>query len=312
MAHNCCLYYGASLAAYGFPNHPFGVDRHDVFIRAMEQSGLMDEVDHGNPVSATQLQIEYFHNHDYVEKVKALSLIGRGMLDHGDTPAFKAVYEAASTVVGTGLRALDDLMAGRYKRAFIPIAGLHHARRDIASGFCVFNDCGVLIESLRRDYGIKRVAYVDIDAHHADGVFYAFESDPDLIFADLHEDGRFLYPGTGFSEETGKGPADGTKLNIPMRLSANDEDFLEAWKQVEDYLQDTKPEFILFQCGADSIKGDPITDMEYSEQSHAHAAGRLRIIAEQYAKGRLLVMGGGGYNRNNLARAWCAVIKKLL
>ena len=88
-------------------------------------------------------------------------------------------------------------MAGSARRAFIPIAGLHHASRGHAAGFCVFNDCGVAIEMLRRRHGLQRVAYVDIDAHHGDGVFYAFEDDPDLLFADLHEDGRYLYPGTG-------------------------------------------------------------------------------------------------------------------
>ncbi|NOY66908.1 MAG: acetoin utilization protein AcuC [Gammaproteobacteria bacterium] len=312
MAEECCLYHGDSLAAYGFPGHPFGVDRHDVFMRAFEQAGLMAQVGHGQPVMATQKQIEYFHAHDYVEKVKMLSAAGQGLLDHGDTPAFKGVYQAAATVVGTGLQALEDIMFAKYQRAFIPIAGLHHARRDIASGFCVFNDCGVLIETLRRNYGINRVAYVDIDAHHGDGVFYAFEDDPDLIFVDLHEDGRFLYPGTGFAEETGKGQASGTKLNIPMRIRADDDDFLVAWEQVEAYLNKNQPEFILFQCGADSIKGDPITDMEYSEQSHAYAAERLRVIADQYSDGRLLVMGGGGYNHDNLARAWCAVMEKLV
>ena len=308
----CAVYHGDALAAYGFPDHPFGTDRHDAFIRAIQQAGLSRQVAHAEPVMASQSEIERFHTHEYVEKVKALSATGRGLLDHGDTPAFKCVYEAAATVVGTGLQALNDILQGNIRRAFIPIAGLHHARRDIASGFCVFNDCGVLIESLRQKYNLNRVAYVDIDAHHGDGVFYAFENDPDLIFADCHEDGRFLYPGTGFAEETGKGSAEGSKLNIPMRMRANDDDFLLAWEKVEAFLHKNEPEFILFQCGADSIKGDPITDMEYSERSHAYAAKRLRVMADQYAQGRLLAMGGGGYNRDNLARAWCAVVEQLI
>jgi len=311
MSYECCLYHGKALASYGFPDHPFGIDRHDVFMDAAEKDGLLDRVAHGLPQVASVQQIEAFHTHDYVDKVKRLSATGQGLLDLGDTPAFKGVYEAAATVVGTVLQALSDIMSARYRRAFVPIAGLHHARREIASGFCVFNDCGVLIETLRRQYNMRKVAYVDIDAHHGDGVFYAFEDDPDLIFADLHEDGRFLYPGTGFAQETGRGKAKGTKLNIPMRMQANDADFLQAWEQVESHLHEHPIEFILFQCGADSMAGDPITDMVYSEQSHAYAAKRLRVLADQYTDGRLLAMGGGGYNRDNLARAWCAVLEQM-
>ena len=113
-----------------------------------------------------------------------------------------------------------------------------------------------------------------------DGVFYSFEDDPDLIFADIHQDGRTLYPGTGFVNETGTGPAEGTKLNIPVPPFSNDTVFQEVWPIVEDYLRKHEPEFILLQCGADSIKGDPITNMEFSPASHAYAAEKLCIIAD--------------------------------
>ena len=116
-----------------------------------------------------------------------------------------------SVVVGATLNAAAAIMKGQCRRAFVPIAGLHHAGRDHAAGFCVFNDCGVAIELLRRNSGLERIAYVDIDAHHGDGVFYAFEDDPGVIFADLHEDGRYLYPGTGARTETGKGAGGGNE-----------------------------------------------------------------------------------------------------
>ena len=170
-----------------------------------------------------------------------LSQRGSGLLDAGDTPAFPGVYEAAANVVGGTLEALAAIVTGPVRRAFIPIGGLHHATRDSAAGFCVFNDCGVAIEAARRNYGIRRVAYVDIDAHHGDGVFYAFEQDPDVLFADLHEDGRYLYPGTGSRSETGRGPAIGTKLNIPLPPGAGDDVFLTAWQEVERYLEQAEP-----------------------------------------------------------------------
>jgi acetoin utilization protein AcuC len=222
------------------------------------------------------------------------------------------VFEAASHVVGATLNAVDAVMSGTVRRAFIPIAGLHHAAKGSAAGFCVFNDCGIAIEHLRRNHGVKRIAYVDIDAHHGDGVFYAFEADPDLLFADLHEDGRSLYPGTGAASETGAGQAVGTKLNIPLPPGADDNHFRRAWAGVEEFLVAGKPEFILFQCGADSLEGDPITHLRLSEAAHAHAAGRLCAIADQLGHGRVVGMGGGGYNRRNLARAWTRVVGSFL
>ena len=181
-----------------------------------------------------------------------------------------------------------------------------------AGGFCIFNDIGVAIETLRSEYNVERIAYVDIDAHHGDGVFYSYEDDPNVIIADIHEDGRFLYPGTGFANETGKGKAEGTKLNIPMPPSANDEQFAAAWKRVDAFLTEQRPEFILLQAGADSIHGDPITHMEFTASAHAMAAQSLARIADELCDGRLVATGGGGYNRDNLAAAWTGVVKELV
>jgi len=307
------VYVGEALAAYGFgEEHPFGPDRMYAFQARMQELGLDSKVTIREPVQATETQILRFQAKDYLEQVKRQSLSGFGYLDACDTPAFKGIFEAASTVVGTVLAALDDIVSARCRQAFVPIAGLHHARRDAAAGFCVFNDCGIAIETLRQQYGIQRVAYVDIDAHHGDGVFYAFEDDADLVFVDFHEDGRYLYPGTGAVEETGKGPATGTKLNIPMPPGAGDELFFKAWEPAEAFLDQAKPEFILLQCGADSLAGDPITHLEYTAQVHRHVARRLKLLAERHCGGRLLALGGGGYNRDNLARAWTAVIEALL
>jgi acetoin utilization protein AcuC len=307
------VYLGEELATYGFgEGHPFGPDRMHVFWKQMLARGLDKRVQLRQPQQASEEQILAFHTASYVQRVRRQSKSGTGYLDAGDTPAFSGVFEAAATVVGTVLAALDDILVGRCRQAFVPIAGLHHAGRDTAAGFCVFNDCGIAIEALRRRYAIQRVAYVDIDAHHGDGVFYAFEDDPDLIFVDLHEDGRYLYPGTGFIEETGIGVAKGTKLNIPMPPQADDQTFFRMWESAERFLDQARPAFILMQCGADSLAGDPITHLQYSEAAHRHAAVRLKLLAEQHCQGRLLALGGGGYNRDNLARAWTAVVEALL
>ncbi|MGB5256128.1 MAG: hypothetical protein WBN44_02660, partial [Woeseiaceae bacterium] len=282
------------------------------FHAELDKAGFHDNIVFGHPRPALVDELALFHTPDYIDKVSRLSAAGKGWLDDGDTPVVPGIYDAASAVVGAVLCAADEIMHGNHRRAFVPIAGLHHAARNNAAGFCVFNDCGIAIEYLRHEFGLKRIAYVDIDAHHGDGVFYGFESDPDLLFADIHEDGRFLYPGTGAREETGSGSAVGTKLNIPLAPGAGDDDFRAAWARVEAYLDEMQPEFIILQCGADSLEGDPITHLCWTEEAHAEAAAALCRLADRHCAGRIIATGGGGYNRRNLARAWTRVVQSFI
>lgn len=307
------VYAGGRLGDYHFgAEHPFGPRRHDAFVDRLRALGLDRRCRMVEPVSATRADIERFHTAAYIDRVQRASLDGQGYLDRGDTPAFVGAYEAAARVVGTVLQAVDDLMHDRTRHAFVPIAGLHHARRDAAAGFCVFNDCAIAIETLREVYGVQQVAYVDIDAHHGDGVFYAFDGDPALCLVDLHEDGRFLYPGTGALRETGSGAARGTKLNVPMPPGADDRAFFAVWDKAEAFIDRARPEFVILQCGADSIAGDPLTHLAYSSAAHAHAATRLCALADRHDAGRVLALGGGGYDLDNLATAWCAVVAAML
>jgi acetoin utilization protein AcuC len=257
-------------------------------------------------------ELQLFHTPEHIRFVMERSQAGSGWLDGGDTPAFRGVFEAASCVVGASLTATEWILAGSHRRAFVPIGGLHHASRQRAAGFCVFNDCGVVIEHLRRDHGMARVAYVDVDAHHGDGVFYAFEDDPGLIFADLHESGQSLYPGTGADTEIGSGAAAGTKLNVPLPAGAGDAEFAAVWPQMLAHVAGFEPEFFILQCGADSIAGDPITHLQLSSACHARAAADLCALADRLGHGRVLALGGGGYDRGNLARTWSDVVQALL
>ncbi len=306
------LYVGDELARYGFPDgHPLGADRQGAFYREAAAQELLEKVPVRAPRVATREEIERFHSKRHVEKVMHAERDRLEYLDNGDTPVFPGVYRASATVVGSALDGLSRVMAGECKRTFQPIGGLHHAGRDHAAGFCVFNDLGVLIETLRSGYDVRRVGYVDIDVHHGDGVFYAFEDDPDLIFADIHEDGRHLYPGTGSEDETGTGKAKGTKLNIPLAPRSGDREFAQVWPRVAAHLTRFEPEFLVFQCGADGLKGDPLAHLEYSPAAHAHAAQSLVQIAGRFCKGRLMAFGGGGYDRSNLAKAWSAVLREI-
>jgi acetoin utilization protein AcuC len=170
----------------------------------------------------------------------------------------------------------------------------------------------VAIEHLRRTYGMARIAYIDIDAHHGDGVFYGFEDDPDLIFADLHESGESLYPGTGSDGETGRGAAEGTKLNVPLPAGAGEAEFAVVWPRMLAHVERFNPAFFILQCGADSIGGDPITHLNLSSACHARAARELCVLADRVGHGRVLALGGGGYDRPNLARTWNGVVEALL
>ena len=307
------LYVDDALGRYGFPHgHPFGPDRQDAFWNEADKQGLPKRVELRASRAATREEIERFHERAHVERVRVLSDEGDGLIDHGDTPAYPGVYDASAHVVGAALDALERVMSGECRRTFQPIGGLHHARRAGAAGFCVFNDCGVVIDTLRTRYGVQRVAYVDIDVHHGDGLYYPFEADPDFVYADIHEDGRFLYPGTGYSYEQGTGPGVGLKLNIPLQPGAGDREFYDAWERVIEHLRAHRPEVIVFQCGADSLAGDPLAHLRYTPKAHAYAARSLCALANELAQGRIMGFGGGGYNRGNLAAAWCAVLDEFI
>ena len=300
-----------NIASYGFgDDHPFGPDRHGAFHRYLTDSGVSSLVHlAASEYMAVRADIERFHTNEYIDRVIAHCQLGKGFLDNGDTPAIQGLYESSLAVVGASLFVTEEVISGRFKKAFVPIAGLHHARRNSAGGFCVFNDIGVVIETLRKIHGVNRIAYIDIDAHHGDGVYYSYEKDPNLIFVDVHEDGRFLFPGTGFAEEIGIGPAKGTKKNISLQPGDGDVEFQENWPHIQTFLDDSEPEFFILQCGADSLLGDPITNLALSEKSHYLAAQSLTVLAEKHAKGRIIALGGGGYNRDNIGRAWTQVVK---
>lgn len=313
MTNTACVTIGEEIGRYGFPGgHPFGPHRMGVFWDEAKRQGLDKKVCIQKPIPAPRDALLRFHTEAYVSLVEERSITGSGLLDHGDTPAFPGVFEITSHVVGSVLDCTDGIMAGRCRRAFVPIAGLHHARPERAGGFCVFNDAGIAIRTLREKYGIKRIAYIDIDAHHGDGVFYGFEDDPDLIFADLHQDGRTLYPGTGSPDETGKGTAVGKKLNLSLPPGAGDSYFMQVWPQVVTFLQEHEPEFFILQAGTDSIAGDPLTQLRLSPITHFVVATRLMQMAETIGHGRFLGLGGGGYNSNNIAKGWCEVVRAIV
>lgn len=263
------------------------------------------------PIAATDEDLLVFHKKEYIEHVKEVSKTGLGDLNSYDTPVFKGVYEASLFPVGSTLAGLRGIMEGRFDHFFNPVGGLHHASEDEARGFCVFNDSGIAISKALFDFNLGSVAYIDIDAHHGDGIYYEFEPDPRVIIGDIHEDGRYLYPGTGNERETGRGHGMGSKLNIPLPPGSTDREFFKAVDRVEEFVREAKPEFIFFQCGSDGLAGDPITDLKYSPAAHAYAAKKFHGLSHDICQGRILAMGGGGYNPANVSAAWMEVAKEL-
>ncbi|MEM1946459.1 MAG: acetoin utilization protein AcuC [Candidatus Caldarchaeum sp.] len=304
---------GEELLKYSFPEpHPLNKIRLERFYELLgKESSLAEDLVFTKPVKATYDEILLFHSESYVKFVEEKCRQGHGYLDYGDTPAFPGCFEAASYVVGTTLDILKRILKGEFAAGFNPMGGLHHARRDRAGGFCIFNDAAIAIEYLLKVEHVNNVAYVDIDAHHGDGVCYDFYSDERVIYADIHQDGRTLYPGTGFRNETGGGKAKGRKLNIPLLPFSGDGEFFKAFQEVENFIKQFEFDFLLLQCGADALMGDPLTNLQYSPEAHRYAASSLKKIAEEKCSGRILARGGGGYDPDNVARAWTAVVKAL-
>lgn len=275
------------------------------------KGGDSSKIDLVDPVAGSEEDLLVFHTKEFINRIKLASKTSGGLLDSEDTPAFRGMFEASLYPVGNSLNGLRLIMEGKVDHFFNPVGGLHHAGPDAARGFCVFNDCVIAISRAFNDFKLRKVAYVDIDAHHGDGVYYEFEPDPRVVIGDIHEDGRYLYPGTGAETESGTGSGLGTKMNIALAPGSGDAEFFEAFDKVEGFVRRSKPEMIFFQCGADGLAGDPITDLRYTARAHAYATKKLHVLAHKVCGGRMLAMGGGGYDPANVSAAWLEVVREL-
>jgi acetoin utilization protein AcuC len=305
------IVYGPDLLKYDFgPEHPFNVIRGALTYSLMQESGLLaaPQVQVVTPTAASDDELLTFHTKHYLEFARNACERGQGFLDGGDTPAVKGGYEAGQTIVGGSLRAVEMIMEQQTRYALVPIGGLHHGHPGRASGFCIFNDVAICIHRLRQKYGVGRIAYIDMDAHHGDGVVYGFYDDPQVLTIDFHEDGRYLFPGTGETTEMGRGLAAGTKVHLPMPPYSSDASFIYAFDElVPELLQRFRPEFIMLVAGVDAHGGDPLSDMNYSRESYLHAVRSLKQAAAEYCDNRLIVWGAGGYNPASCAIRWTEI-----
>lgn len=321
------LVYDERLTAYNFgPSHPMQPSRLILTVELLRALDLLAE-----PGAcllpfqpATREELQLVHAGEYVDAVAALSAdpaaaLGRlrdqalrAGLTQGDNPVFRGVHEASALVAGATLAGARAVMDGTVAHAFSVAGGLHHAHHDHAAGFCIYNDPAIAIAGMRQQYGC-RVAYVDVDAHHGDGVQERFYDDPHVLTISLHESGRYQFPGAGFVEETGEGAGYGYAANLPLEPYTGDELFLSAFRAVvPPLLRSFHPDLIVVEAGVDSHYTDPITHLATTTNLWPPLIGELHGLAHELCGGRLLVTGGGGYQPHTVApRAWTLVFAAL-
>ncbi len=256
------------------------------------------------PRPATESEILTYHSPEYIQAVRAFG-DGENSPDPaqfnfgpGDNPIYAGIYDAAALSTGASLKAAELLTSGEVDAAFSISGGLHHAMPGYAYGFCVFNDPVIAIKALLAQG--MRVAYVDIDCHHGDGVQHAFYETDAVLTISIHESGAFLFPGTGFTQETGAGRGRGYSVNVPLYPSTGDDTYLWAFREVVPPLVEAfQPDVLVTQLGIDSHFRDPITHLALTVQGFGEAVARFSGLAPRW-----LALGGGGYDLHAVARAW--------
>jgi acetoin utilization protein AcuC len=284
--------------AYDFGDHPMNPIRLDFTIRLARELGVLDQVQLLSPVAATQAELLAVHDPDYLDAVRAASsdpsFAGYG-LGTDDDPVFPGMYDASALIAGGSGVAARTVWSGAAAHAVNIAGGLHHAMRDRASGFCVLNDVVLGINALL-DGGAERIAYVDVDVHHGDGVQAAFWDDPRVLTISLHQDPRTLFPGTGFASETGGPNAEGSALNVALPPGCDDSGWLRAFTAVvPGAVRAFAPQVLVTQCGCDTHHEDPLANLQLSVDGQRTAIATLHRLAHEVAGGRWVAFGGGGY-----------------
>lgn len=316
MSRNARLIYSPDYTTYYFnDDHPFNQRRLLLMHDLMSSYGLLAESDIIAPRMATDEELALVHDARYIQFVrdqghseKELPQAASYGLGTEDVPCFQNMHESAALIVGGTLNAVDAVMKGQAEHAFNPAGGLHHAFRGRASGFCIYNDCSVAIAYLRKHWN-ARVMYIDTDAHHGDGVQWAFYDDPNVLTVSIHETGKYLFPGTGNLSERGDGSGYGFSVNVPLDAFTEDDSFLEVYGELVSKLaRGFKPDVILTQNGCDAHTFDPLTHLSCSMRIYQDIPRLAHRLAHELCDGRWIAVGGGGYDIWRVVpRAWTLV-----
>ena len=284
------------------PTHPLAPIRVDLTMALARELGVLDApgVRLTGTAPATEEQLRLVHDAAYIDVVRAAmdtdpARLRRFGFIEPDNPVVSGMHEAAALIAGASVRAAEAVWHGEAAHAANMAGGLHHAMRARASGFCVYNDAAIAIARLL-ELGAERVAYVDVDVHHGDGVQAAFYDDPRVLTISLHESPVSLFPGTGRAEETGGPEAVGMSVNVALPAYTGDEGWLRAFDSVVPQLIEAfAPQVLVTQLGCDSHTLDPLAHLELSVDAQRAAAAALHGLAHAHAAGNWLLLGGGGY-----------------
>lgn len=262
------------------------------------------------PFQASDQELATVHSLEHIEHIYEMDARGSGYFDRNDTPAWRGVFRRAGLAFGGTLLASDLVATGEAQHAFHLAGGLHHAHYDRVSGFCIFNDIVGAVRRWQKHYGYKKIAILDVDGHHGDGT-QALLYEEDILKISLHMyDGRF-FPGTGSLAERGAGAGYGYSLNLPLARFSTDREYLPlleiALQQIENY----EPEVILLQYGVDGHFSDRMVGIKLSTQVYEQISQRVHALAHRVCGGKLVVVGGGGYEPDAVARCWAILVANL-
>ncbi|MFP4084843.1 MAG: acetoin utilization protein AcuC, partial [Desulfonatronovibrio sp.] len=292
----------------GYPEScPFNTRRAGAVFERIKGMGILTGpgVDVCRPDPLTRRELEWFHDPVYLDALQSLSqgsdatsqAVSMG-LGTPDCPIFPGMFEFSCLAGGGSLTAARMLLDGSAFRAFNPSGGFHHAGRSTAAGFCYINDVVLALIALSQNNG--RTAFLDVDAHHCNGVQEAFYHRDDVLTISLHESGRYLFPGTGFESETGQGPGRGFTVNVPLPVGTCDDVYTEALEEIVwPALTAYKPDIIVVEMGMDALAGDPLADLRLTNNVHADLLKRVVDMGKP-----VLMVGGGGYNFEQTVRGW--------
>ncbi|MGC4932725.1 acetoin utilization protein AcuC [Gordonia sp. DT30] len=303
--------------------HPMNPVRLALTMTLARSLGVLDGVDVAEPLNVDDDALIPVHSREYIDAVRAVgsgtaSLSGPLLerlfgLGDADNPVFEGMHEAARLLVGGTLAAAQAVASGSVRRAVNIGGGMHHAMKSRAAGFCIYNDCSVAIRWLLAN-GYDRIAYVDIDAHHGDGVQAEFVADPRVMTISLHQHPATLWPGTGWPTEVGDDTAHGTAVNLPFMPDTPDRLWLRGFHAVvPSMIGAFAPQILISQCGADSHRADPLTDLALTVDGQRAAMMAMRELADRYCEGRWIAVGGGGYGVVDVVpRSWAHLLAIVL
>jgi acetoin utilization deacetylase AcuC-like enzyme len=291
--------------------HPERPERLTAILDRLEQKGVLQHLVRLKPAAASLKWITTVHTPEYVERVKRSCQAGTGYVDTPDAPASQASYEVALHAVGGVQSAIDAVMSGTIRNAFCAVRPPgHHALKDKAMGFCLFNNVAIAAKYIQKNYKLGKVLIVDWDVHHGNGTQAIFYDDPTVFYFSIHQSP--FYPGTGGAEEKGLGKGLGFTHNVPLEAGSGDAEYQKAFlEQLKPVAAAFKPDFVLVSAGFDAAKGDLLGQMKVTPEGFAELTRVVKGIADQYCQGRLVTILEGGYNLESLAASVEAHVRVL-